>query len=59
MQYEKSYGDLVKKMGMESIAEELKSKKLRWNGGLTMEIDESVFIADGAKGTHKSSEKVS
>jgi hypothetical protein len=27
MQYEKSYGDLVKKMGMESIAEELKSKK--------------------------------
>lgn len=26
MQYEKSYGYLVKKMGMESIAEELKSK---------------------------------
>ena len=27
MQYEKSYGDLVKKMDMESIAEELKRKK--------------------------------
>lgn len=24
MQYDKSYGDLVKKMGMESVAEELK-----------------------------------
>ena len=29
LQYDKSYGDLVKKMGMESVAEEIEQNEIR------------------------------
>ena len=29
LQYDKSYGDLVKKMGMESVAEEMEQNEIR------------------------------